>query len=79
MKFEYGTMNICMKIWVYGICVWFCMELVKFRVEKYRCLYNSMGLYSFGYKNYRYMVWNPLSRVWFGFVNSQPHLLLGLS
>ena len=35
MKFEYGPMNICMEIWVYGICVWFCMELVKFRMEKY--------------------------------------------
>ena len=72
-------MNICMEIWVYGICVWFFMELVKFRMEKYRCLYNSMGLYSFGYKKYRYMVWNPLSHVWFGFGNSQPHFLLGLS
>ena len=43
-------MNICMEIWVFGICAWFCMELVKFRMEKYRCLYNSMGLCSFGYK-----------------------------
>ena len=56
-------MNICMEIWVYEICVWLCMELVKFRMEKYRCLYNSMGLYIFGYKKYRYMVWSPLSRV----------------
>ena len=56
-----------------------CMGLVKFRMEKCRCLYNSMGLYNFGYKKYRYMVWNPLSRVWFGFGNSQPHFLLGLS
>ena len=39
----------------------------------------SMGLYSFWYRKYRYMVWNPLSRVWFGFGNSQPHFLLGLS
>ena len=30
-------------------------------------------------KQYRYMVWNPLSRVWFGFGNSQPHFFLGLS
>ena len=72
-------MNICMEIWVYGICAWFCMELVKFCMEKYRCLYNSMGLYSLGIKKYRYMVWNPLSRVWFGFGNSQPYFVLGLS
>ena len=52
-------MNICWEIWVYGICVWFFIELVKFRMEKHRCLYNSMGLYSFGYEKYRYMVWNP--------------------
>ena len=29
-------MDICMEIWVYGIWVWFCMELVKFRMEKCR-------------------------------------------
>ena len=55
-------MNICMEIWVYGIWVWFCMELVKFRMEKYRSLYNSMGLSSFGCKKYKYMVWRlPIS------------------
>ena len=26
MKFEYGTMNICKEIWVYGICAWFFMD-----------------------------------------------------
>ena len=56
-----------------------CMELVKFPMEKYRFLYNSMGLSSFGYRENRYMVWNPLSCVWFGFGNSQTHFLLGLS
>ena len=55
-------MNICMKIWVYGIWVWFCMELVKFRMEKYRSLYNSMDLSSFGCRKYKYMVWRlPIS------------------
>ena len=33
------------------------MELVKFRMEKYRSLYNSMGLSSFGCQKYKYMVW----------------------
>ena len=33
---------------MYEIFVWFFIELVKFRMEKYRCLYNSMGLSSFG-------------------------------
>ena len=56
-----------------------CMELVKFRMEKYRFLYNSMGLSSFGYRKNRYTVWNPLSCVWFGFGNSQTHFFLGLS
>ena len=57
-----------------------CMELVKFRMEKYRFLYNSMDLSSFGIEIiYIYMVWNPLSCVWFGFGNSQTHFLLGLS
>ena len=42
---------------MYGIWVWFCMELVKFRMEKYRSLYNSMGLSSFGCRKYKYMVW----------------------
>ena len=56
-----------------------CMELVKFRMEKYRFLYNSMGLSSFGYRKNRYIVGNPPSCVWFGFGNSQTHFLLGLS
>ena len=55
------------------------MEFVKFRMEKYLCLYNSMGLSSFGYRKYKYMVLNPLSCVWFGLGNSQSHFLLGLS
>ena len=56
-----------------------CMELVKLRMEKCRFLYNSMGLSSFWYRKYRYMVCNPLSCVWFGFGNSQTHFFLGLS
>ena len=56
-----------------------CMELVKFHMEKYRFLYNSMGLFSFGYRKNRYMVWNPPSSVWFEFGNSQTHFSLGLS
>ena len=40
-----------------------CMELVKVHMKKYRFLYNSMGLSSFGYRKNRYMVWNPLSCV----------------
>ena len=58
------------------MCVW---NLLSFVWKKYRFLYNSMGLSSFGYRKYRYMVWNPLSFVWFGFGNSQTHFLLGLS
>ena len=55
-------MNICMEIWVYGIWVWFCMELVTFHMEKYRSLYNSIGLSSFGCRKYKHMVWRlPIS------------------
>ena len=36
-------------------------------------------LYEYLYRKYRYMVWNHLFCVWFGFGNSQTHFLLGLS
>ena len=45
-----------------------CMELVKFHMEKYRFLYISMDLSSFG-----------IESIDTGFGNSQTHFLLGLS
>ena len=48
MEFEYGF------VWIHVLS---CMRLVKFRMEKYRSLYNSMGLSSFGYRKYKYTVW----------------------
>ena len=48
MEFEYGF------VWNSSVN-YVCMELVKFRMEKYQFLNNSMGLSSFGYRKYRYM------------------------
>ena len=62
--------------------------MVLYGTTKYEYVYENyggmdtcLGLYGIMilYRKYRYMVWNPLSRVWFGFGNSQPRFLLGMS
>ena len=54
-------------------------ELVKFRMEKIDVCTIVWVCVVLGIKKHRYMVWNPLSCVWFGFGNSQHHFVLGLS